>query len=161
MEGHVDTFENLEFVDYALENMLLKEKFLELGRLVGNMLNYPIGDFLIRVKNAGIAGGKEVSFPANNLVVAVAKLLKSEGYFQDVTVLKGQLTANLKIKSKKPLLMDVKLVSKPGLRIYSNVDELKKKKGASIYIVSTPKGVMTDKSAVKAGVGGEVIAEVW
>ena len=125
------------------------------------MVNYPIGDFLIRIKNAAIAGGKEVEFPSTNLVVSVAKVLEKSGYLSSVSNTKGILKVNLAIKSKRPILMDIKLVSKPGLRIYKNLDELKKKKGASTYIISTPKGVVITKEAIKLGMGGEVIAEVW
>ena len=124
-------------------------------------MNYPIGDFLIRVKNAAMAGGKEVEFKSSKLAVAVAKVLEKSGYLSSVTSAKGTLAATLAVKSKKPLLMDIKLVSKPGLRVYKGVDELKKKKGASTYIISTPKGLVMTKEAIKLGVGGEVIAEVW
>ena len=125
------------------------------------MTNYPIGDFLIRVKNAGMAGGKDVEFPSNKLVVAVAKVLEKAGYLGSVTNTKGTLKVSLAIRRKEPVLMDIKLVSKPGLRVYKDLDALKDKKGASIYVISTPKGVMTTKEAIKAGTGGEVIAEIW
>lgn len=137
-------------------------KSQELERLVGNkMTNYPVGDFLIRVKNAAMAGGKDVEFASTKLVVAVAKVLEKSGYLTSITNSKGVLKGSLTIKHKEPVLMDVKLVSKPGLRVYKNLDELKDKKGASMYIVSTPKGVMTTKEAIKVGLGGEVIAEIW
>lgn len=125
------------------------------------MTNYPIGDFLIRVKNAAMAGGKDVEFEANKLVEAVAKVLVKSGHLGSVTNTKGTLTVKLAIKRKEPVILDIKLVSKPGLRVYKNLDELKDKKGASTYVISTPKGVMSTKEAIKLGTGGEVIAEIW
>ncbi len=125
------------------------------------MTNYPIGDFLIRVKNAAMAGGKDVEFQSNKLVFAVARVLEKSGYLGSVTNAKGKLSVTLAIKRKEPVIMDIKLVSKPGLRVYKNLDQLKDKKGASTYIISTPKGVMSTKEAIKLGTGGEVIAEIW
>ena len=125
------------------------------------MTNYPIGDFLIRVKNAAMAGGKDVEFEANKLVEAVAKVLIKTGHLSSVTNTKGVLTVKLAIKRKEPVILDIKLVSKPGLRVYKDLDQLKDKKGASTYVISTPKGVMSTKEAIKLGTGGEVIAEIW
>lgn len=125
------------------------------------MTNYPAGDFLIRIKNAAMAGGREVEFPSGKLVLAVAKVLEKAGYVSSVGSAKGKLKISLAIKSKRPILMDIKLVSKPGLRVYKSVDDLKKKRGASTYIISTPKGIVVSKEAIKLGMGGEVIAEVW
>lgn len=125
------------------------------------MVNYPIGDFLIRIKNAVMAGGKDVEFPANKLIVSVAKVLEKSGYLSNVTNTKGTLKASIAIKRKSPVMINLKLISKPGLRVYMNLDELKDKKGASMYIVSTPKGVVSTKEAIKLGMGGEVIAEIW
>ena len=116
---------------------------------------------MIRIKNAAMAGGKEVEFESSKLVVAVAKVLEKAGYLSSVTNAKGTLRVALAVKSKKPILMDIGLVSKPGLRVYKGVDELKKKKGASTYVISTPKGLVVTKEAIKLGIGGEVIAEVW
>jgi len=124
--------------------------------------NYRAGDFLIRVKNACLAGRSELSVQSTKLVHAIAKCLEKEGYLNDVKLEKGLLTVKIAMSHKKPVLMDLRLISKPGLRIYSNVDEIKSRKAASsILILSTPKGIMSNKNAVKENIGGEVLAEIW
>lgn len=123
--------------------------------------NYPLGDFLIRVKNAKLAQNTELSVPMTKMVKAAAEVLKDEGFLREVEQKDGVLNVSLAFKNKLPVLMDLKLVSKLGLRVYKNVDELKAHRGASIFIVSTPRGVMSSKKALKENVGGEVIAEVW
>ncbi len=124
--------------------------------------NYPVGDFLIRFKNAARANLREVSMPETKLVKEVAGVLKSEGYAEKVETKDGQVKVTLKFHKKEPLLINLKLISKPGLRIYMKLDDLKKRKpGVSILILSTPLGLLSSKKAIKRGVGGEVIAEVW
>lgn len=125
------------------------------------VLNYPIGDFFIRLKNAGMAGRKEIVVPQTNLIKAVAQVLKDEGFIDKIESADGNLTVSLKYKSKSPVLMDISLKSKPGLRIYMDVDEIKAQRGGSILIVSTSKGIMSSKKAVTQSVGGEVLAEIW
>ncbi len=115
---------------------------------------------MISLKNMARAKGHEVVTDATSLKVSVAKALKDEKFLDEVTVKDGKLTAVLTFRSKEPVLMDVKLVSKPGLRIYLGVDELAKIKRPSIFILSTPKGVISSKKALKQGVAGEVIAEI-
>lgn len=122
--------------------------------------NYPVGDFLIRIKNAGLARRKIVEFPPYKFVVSVAKTLQKEGYLREVKVDNDVLKASLAYKKKEPLITDVKLVSKPGLRIYMKADELEKIKSPYIFIVSTPKGIISSKEAIKKRMGGEIIAEV-
>lgn len=124
------------------------------------MVNYPIGDFLIRVKNAASAGKKEIVVANTKLIKAVSDVLKKEGYLNEVSKTKDDLAVTLAMKNKKPILMDIKLVSKPGLRVYMSADELDARRKASILILSTPKGVVSSRVAKKARVGGEVIAEV-
>lgn len=125
------------------------------------MTNYPVADFLIRLKNASLAGKKEVVFDNYKLVTGVAKALEKEKYLESITVNKDKtITVKLAIFAKKPVLENVKIISRPGLRIYANVDELEKMKGPEIYIVSTNKGVMSGRDAIKARVGGELIAKV-
>lgn len=113
-------------------------------------------DFLIRVKNAAMARNKEVAIIGTKNVLSVAMVLKKLGFLDDVKKDKVILT----FKNKRPLLMDIKLISKPGVRIYMGVSELEKKKGPWVYIVSTPKGILSSKDAIKERVGGEVIAKV-
>lgn len=126
------------------------------------MNNYWIGDFLIRVKNASMAKRDEVSIRETKLIKSVANVLKKEGFLREVKAEKGVLTASLAFAHKQPVLMGLKLVSKPGLRIYMGSEEIGKKRIlSSILIISTPKGVMSSNEAKKLGIGGEVIAEVW
>ena len=98
---------------------------------------------------------------SNIKIVAIAEALKKMGFVDTVKNDKGILTVTLTFKNKSPRLMDLKLISKPGLRIYMGVDELEVKKSPSILLVSTPKGVMSSITAIKNRVGGEVIAEIW
>ena len=122
--------------------------------------NYPVGDFLIKLKNASMAGNKEVKVAASNKVMAVAEALKKLGFLDGVKKTEGIISATLSFKSKKPLLMDVTLISKPGLRIYMGVDEIEKKKGPSIFLITSPNGIISSRQAVKTRTGGEVIAEI-
>lgn len=124
--------------------------------------NYRVGDFLIRVKNASMATLDEVLMPSTKLIHAVANALKEEGYLNEVVVNEGIITVKLTYSHKKPLLTDLKLVSNPGLRVYANVDKLKARKARSSFLIlSTPKGIMSHKKAIKNMTGGEVIAEIW
>jgi len=125
------------------------------------LTNYPVGDFLIRIKNTAMAKNKEVTVVSDRQLVSTADALKKMGFVDSVKNEKGILTVSLTFKDKKPRLMDLKLVSKPGLRIYMGVEELEKHKGPSVYLVSTPKGVTSSLGAIKNGVGGEVLAEIW
>ncbi|HWA52176.1 MAG TPA: 30S ribosomal protein S8 [Patescibacteria group bacterium] len=126
------------------------------------MVNYTVGDFLIRVKNAARADRTDLTVNSTKLVKAIAECLKTEGFLSEVSVNEGKLTAKIAISHKKPVLMDLTLISKPGLRVYRNIDELKlRKKGSSILILTTPKGIISNKKAIKENVGGEVIAEIW
>lgn len=128
---------------------------------ISRKINYPVGDFLIRLKNAVIARNKVVKSPATKVVKSVAEILKSEGFLETLTVDGGVMTATLSIKRKEPVLMDVKLVSKPGLRIYMKLDELRKQVGPFVLILSTPLGILTGKNAIKKKTGGEVIAKIY
>lgn len=123
--------------------------------------NYPVGDFLIRVKNASLASLHELVVPNTKLIRAVAQVLKDEGFVREISEQEDGLKVSLTYKKKKPVLMNIKLVSKLGLRIYKDVDTLKSHRGASFFIVSTPKGVMSSRKAVKENLGGEAIAEIW
>ena len=125
------------------------------------MTNYPVGDFLIRVKNAVLARNREVVVANTKLIKEVAKVLKREGFLDAISEKGGELSARLSFRRKEPLILGIKLVSKPGLRIYMGIDELEKKKGPSMFIISSPKGVISSSEAKKKRLGGEVIAEVW
>ena len=116
---------------------------------------------MIRIKNGAMAKNKEVTVKSNKQIVAIADALVKMGFLDQVKKEKENLTVALKFKNKKPRIMDIKLISKPGLRVYMSVDELEKKKSPSVLLVSTPKGVISSLKAIKERVGGEVIAEIW
>jgi small subunit ribosomal protein S8 len=124
-------------------------------------INYSIGDFLVRIKNAALAGKKEFEVDNTKLIESIAKVLKKEGILTEVKKKDGILMVKLAYRKKEPILMNLKLVSKPGLRIYMGADELSAIKGPSFFILSTPKGIMTSFEAIKKRIGGEVIVEIW
>ena len=127
----------------------------------------PVADMLTRIRNANSAKHETVDVPASNLKKAIAQILLEEGYIKSYTVAdngnQGVIHITLKYLAKKQAVISgLRRVSKPGLRIYAGADELPKVlKGLGIAIVSTSKGVMTDKKAREAHVGGEVLAFVW
>lgn len=131
-----------------------------LERLVGNMQNYPVGDFLIRIKNASLANRKEVEVFGSNFINEVAKTLKEEGFLDTIEKKNKKIKVTLAYSHKKPVIMDIKLISKPGLRIYKSVDELEKIKRPTIFLVSTPKGILSSKKAIKQRISGEILAEI-
>ena len=124
------------------------------------MNNYPVGDYLIRIKNAQMAKKREVKVENSKLIESVAKTLKELGYLEKVSKKQGVLTSTLVYKSREPILTNIKVISKPGLRDFRSVDELEKHRKPSVFIVSTSQGVMSSKVAIKKRIGGEVIAEI-
>jgi small subunit ribosomal protein S8 len=125
----------------------------------------PIADMLTRIRNAQAAGKAWVSMPASRLKLAIAEVLKNEGYITDATVTeaggKQELTITLKYFQGKPVIELIQRVSKPGLRVFQGKDELPKVRGGlGVAIVSTPRGVMSDRAARAAGHGGEVLCIV-
>ncbi len=125
------------------------------------MTNYPIGDFLIRIKNAAQAKNREVKDSATKKKIAVARALETAGFVEEVKSKDGVLSLSVSFSHKSPILMDIKLVSKPGKRVYYILSDIESKRGPSIFLVSTPKGILTTKEAKKVGLGGEIIAEIW
>ena len=127
----------------------------------------PIADMLTRIRNANMVSPPSVEMPSSKLKVALARLLKEEGfivsYEEKVEGSFKTLIIELKYdENNKPVITNLKRVSKPGLRVYSKAEELPRVlNGLGIAIISTPKGVMTDKMARKNNVGGEVIAYIW
>lgn len=124
-------------------------------------INYSIGDFLIRIKNTALAGKKEFEVDSTKLIESIAKVLKKEGILTEVKKKSGKLTVKLAYRKKEPTLMNLKIISRPGLRIYMGADELSAIRGPSYFVLSTPKGTMTSLEAIKQRVGGEVIVEIW
>ena len=124
-------------------------------------MNNSIADMLTRIRNAQLARKQTVAMPVSKLKTAIANVLLDEGYVASVDVEGQSLTVGLKYYEGKPVIEQIKRVSRPGLRIYKSKDELKPvKQGLGVFIVSTNKGIMTDRAARAAGVGGEVIALV-
>ncbi len=122
---------------------------------------YPVGDFLIRIKNAALARRKEILVRRTKIIEAVAKALVKEGYLTDVKRQQENLSVSLVYRKKEPLMLGMKLISKPGLRVFLGVEDLEKRRAPSTLLISTPKGVVSGRDAIKARVGGEVIVEVW
>ncbi|KKR80245.1 MAG: 30S ribosomal protein S8 [Candidatus Daviesbacteria bacterium GW2011_GWA1_41_61] len=121
-----------------------------------------VADLLIRIKNGYMASRKEVTVSYSNLGKAILALLQQEGYIESYEALEREIKVVLKYENRLPVLTDVKRVSKPGRRVYKGSRVLPwVYDGLGIAIVSTPKGVMSDKQARKEGVGGEVMAYIW
>ena len=126
-----------------------------------------VADLLTRIRNANSAKHDTVDVPASNMKKAIAQILLDEGYIKGYQVVEdgkqGMLHITLKYGANKtPVITGLRSVSKPGLRIYTNVEEMPKVlKGLGIAILSTNKGIMTDKQARKENVGGEVLAFIW
>ena len=126
-----------------------------------------IADMLTRIRNASAAKHDSVDVPASNVKKAIAQILLDEGYITSFQVeedgKQGVIHITLKYgQNKAQVINGIRRISKPGLRIYTNVEEMPKvMKGLGIAILSTSKGIMTDKQARKANVGGEVLADVW
>ena len=131
------------------------------------MMNDPIADMLTRIRNGLTAKYDSVTLPASNMLKTIAKILLDEGYVKSVEFLsdgaQGQIKIALKyVSGKTSVIKGLKRISKPGLRVYAGGDELPKVLGGlGIAVISTSKGVMTDRQARSAGVGGEVLAFVW
>jgi len=125
----------------------------------------PVADMLTRIRNAQMAEKLSVSMPSSKLKVAIAKVLKDEGYIDDFAVrelgAKPQLDVALKYYAGRPVIERIERVSKPGLRVYKGKDDLPRvMNGLGVAIVSTPKGVMTDRRARAGNMGGEVLCIV-
>ncbi|KXB97332.1 MAG: 30S ribosomal protein S8 [Chlorobi bacterium NICIL-2] len=127
-----------------------------------------IGDFLTRIRNAQRAQHRTVEAPASKLKIAIANILKDQGFIADYEVIAADgavqptLRVHLKYYQGKPVIREIKRISKPGIRRYVRAQELPRVyNGLGIAIISTSKGVMTDKEARRQNVGGEIICTVW
>ena len=126
----------------------------------------PIADMLTRIRNANTAKHETVDIPASNMKKAIAEILNEEGYIKGYQIIEdgkqGVIRITLKYAGKEKAISGIQRVSKPGLRMYAPADELPRVlKGLGIAIISTSKGIMTDKKARDAHIGGEVLAFVW
>lgn len=130
-------------------------------------LSDPIADMLTRIRNANMVGKETVSMPSSKKLIEIARVMAEEGYITRYEIIDGDPRATLEITLKygdkrAKTIRGIKRISKPGLRIYAGKDELPRVLGGlGTAIISTSKGVMCDRDARKAGVGGEVIAYVW
>ena len=130
------------------------------------MVTDPIADMLTRIRNANQMRYKEVEVPASKMKNEIARILKSEGFIVDYKVKKNNiqdiLVLSLKYVDKERVITGLKRISKPGLRVYAKNDNIPRVlNGLGIAIISTSKGVMTDKQARKENIGGEVLAYIW
>ena len=126
-----------------------------------------IADMLTRIRNALIAKHDTVDVPASTIKKAIADILVEEGYIKEYAIVEEGLAKTLRIKlkygpNKQRVIVGIKRISRPGLRVYARKDEIPKVlNGMGIAILSTSRGIMTDREARKLGVGGEVLAYVW
>ena len=131
------------------------------------VVNDPISDMLTRIRNAQIARHDSVLIPASNTKKAIAKILLDEGYIKSYENIDDGLQGNIKVTlkyldKKQPVIVGLKRISKPGLRVYATCEELPKVLGGlGIAIISTSKGLMTDKAARAQNLGGEVLCYIW
>ena len=127
----------------------------------------PVADMLTRIRNAGMAKHQKVDIPSSNLKVSLATVLRTEGFIKNFKVIadnkQGILRVYLKfIDEREPVINEIKRISKPGGRVYVNSDRIKQvKNGLGVAILSTSKGLVTDKTARELGIGGEVLCTVW
>lgn len=124
----------------------------------------PIADMLTRIRNANSVNHDKVEIPTSKLKVAIADILKAEGFIKGYEINENKMmVVTLKYgANKEKVISGIKRISKPGLRVYSQKDQLPKVLGGlGIALISTSQGLMTDKAARKAGLGGEVLAYVW
>jgi small subunit ribosomal protein S8 len=130
-------------------------------------INDPISDMLTRIRNAGMGRNRETTMPATKILVAIAGILKQEGYIDGFRVEERRphpvLFVELKYGSNRlPAIRDIKRISKPGLRVYAGKDEIPTvRSGLGITIVSTPQGVLSGQEARRRGIGGEILCTVW
>ncbi len=131
------------------------------------VINDPIADMLTRIRNAQVARHDTVTMPASNMKKSIAKLMQNEGFIKSYEViddgLQGKIKITLKYLDKKqPVIVGLKRISKPGLRVYASCEDLPKVLGGlGVAIISTSKGVMTDRMARKENLGGEVLCYIW
>ncbi len=126
----------------------------------------PISDFLTRIRNASKAKKIRVDIPASNMKKSLAEILKQQKFIQDYAVVENNkqnlLRVQLKYRNGSPAINGLKRISTPGLRVYKSSDELPRVlNGLGVAVISTPKGLLTDKEARKEAVGGEIVCYIW
>lgn len=126
------------------------------------MVNDHLSDFVTRIRNGYRAGKRIVEIPNTKIVKAVGKVLTEEGYLAGISEEDGKQVALLKYKNRQPAVTGIERVSKPGTRIYSGISDIPRVWGGlGLNIISTPKGVLSDKKAKKLNSGGEILLRVW
>jgi small subunit ribosomal protein S8 len=131
------------------------------------MMTDPVADLLTRVRNANVIGKKEVSMPASTVKVALAQILKEEGFIRSYGVEPGQPSSKLTVQLKygpdgERVLRNVERISKPGRRVYTKVGKIPPVlRGMGIYILSTPRGIVSDRTARKINAGGELLCRIY
>ncbi len=125
-----------------------------------------VGDFITRIRNAGAAGHSHTTAPYSKMKVHIAEILKDQGFIDDFEVVEegfqGYIKLKLRYYNKKHVIREIKRISKPGRRMYAPVDKIPKiHNGLGIAIISTSKGIMTDKQARHYNAGGEILCTVW
>jgi small subunit ribosomal protein S8 len=126
----------------------------------------PIADMLTRIRNAIMARHTRVLIPASKMKLSIARILKEEGYIKDFDTIRdnpqGTIRITLKYVDKRPVLTQLKRVSRPGLRVYTKRDDIPRVRGGiGTTIISTPQGLMTGRRAYQLGLGGEVVCYIW
>ncbi|MBU3978330.1 30S ribosomal protein S8 [Patescibacteria group bacterium] len=129
-------------------------------------MNYTIGDFVIRLKNAALARKKELYVPFSKIQKEIGKVLVKEGFLEDIKEdeIEGKKTLYVKLRyqRRRPAVTDIAIISKPSLRVYVGSDEIARKQGkAKTVILSTNSGIITGKEAIKKKVGGELLFKIW
>jgi small subunit ribosomal protein S8 len=126
------------------------------------MITDLIGDLFTRIKNACLVNKRDIVVPYSNMKYAILDVLKKEGYVLDVKKVKRELLVSMAFKRRKPVISDIKNISRPGLRVYKGAKSLPNTlRGMGVSVISTSQGVMSGKEAKKKGLGGEVLGEVW
>lgn len=157
----------MNFAEYVLEKWLIVVKFPELENLVGKiMYTDPIADILNRIRTAQMNEKEVIEVPFSRVKHDIMRCMEEEGFIDKVAKKKKQsfyfLRVTLKYNDRKPVITEIKRISSPGQRIYRKKKELKGVKGGlGVFILSTPKGIMTHKEAKKRNLGGEVLCEIW
>ncbi len=131
------------------------------------MLTDPVADLLTRIRNANSIGRKSVDIPASKLKVHIVQVLKDEGFIAGYEVLEGEPRSTLRVRLRygpdgEQVIRSIQRVSKPGRRIYRRADDIKPAlRGMGMFVMSTPRGVLSDRQAREAHVGGEILCEVY
>jgi len=161
-----DFTEILDYAEFVLETLLCEGKFLELESRAGNLMN-PIANFFTSIRNANAKTLEKVDVPYSKMKLGLSKILKEEGYIQSFRVMEENQMPFIRIQLKytvdrQTVIKGIKLVSKPGLKIYEKSTKLPRVQGGmGIAILSTSKGLMTNRKAKVENVGGEVLCKVW